>query len=96
MNIRHTLSCVFILLFALAAQPAASAAPSKKTDPRLSTLVSALQTVSPDPLGGRLGLEITATRVIKSELATGGRATQTAAIGAELRAYQTWKNAQKS
>ena len=43
---------------AAASQPVLAA--SSKSDARIAALVAALQAVSPDPLGGRLGLDVSA------------------------------------
>lgn len=57
MNLR----LIAFLLVATAAQASSLAAktPASKFDPRTASLVAALQAVSPDPLGGKLGVEIT-------------------------------------
>ena len=79
-----------------ASQPLLAAAP--KADARASALVAALQAVSPDPLGGRLGLA--ASAVPSSTPASGvtgnNLISQASHVDRDHRAYLAWKSAQKS
>lgn len=88
---------LFAALGLIAASQDALAA-SKKADAGAGSLVSALQAVSPDPLGGRLGLAIAAARNTEPALApaAGNRTVQTSGISSDLRAYLQWKKTQKS
>jgi hypothetical protein len=88
------------LLFAVsllaASQPALAA--TKKADARTADLVAALQAVSPDPLGGRLGLAAAATQVaplspVKVERSV---VVQSQRASPDERAYLLWKRTQKS
>ena len=94
-----SLSSFSILAFAgllAASQPMLAAAP--KADARAKALVAALQTVSPDPLGGRLGLAALAvpTAAVPSEATTSQYAAKSPRAEADQRAYLVWKSAQKS
>jgi hypothetical protein len=94
------------LLFALVGFLAASQsvlAASKKADDRTAALVAALQAVSPDPLGGRLGLAASGVRpdtapatAAPPAAASRGRTAQTAPLDRDHRAYVIWKSVQKS
>lgn len=79
-----------------ASQPLLAA--TNKADTRVGALVAALQTVSPDPLGGRLGLAVAAARTPTTDLSSPARSrtVQNTGATADQRAYQRWKNAQKS
>lgn len=85
------------LLFAFAGLLAASQpllAAASKADARAAALVAALQAVSPDPLGGRLGL---AASVADQPAATRQTAKNpTAQATNDQRAYASWKVAKKS
>lgn len=77
----------------------AVAAP-KKADERSSSLVAALQAVSPDPLGGKLGLAASGARTEVTP-ATNGSNKRTLTVQAsraiyDQRAYLIWKSANKS
>ena len=77
-------------------QPALAA--TKKADQRIKALVTALQAVSPDPLGGHLGL-VVATALAATPTPTKGErnfAQQSSRINPDQSAYLNWKNAQKS
>jgi hypothetical protein len=91
-------SLLFIAFAGLlaASQPALAAAP--KADARATALVAALQAVSPDPLGGRLGLAATAARPsAPANGAMGGHlAAEASHLDRDQRAYLVWKSAQKS
>ena len=87
--------CAFVGLLA-ASRPMLAASP--KTDARATALVAALQAVSPDPLGGRLGLAaapeqaaMPTSRTVTSSVAKGDARTD-----GDHRAYLAWKSAQKS
>ena len=86
---------IFLGLAALT-QPAL-ASPSQKEAAKTAALVAALQAVSPDPLGGRLGLAATASR---SESAPMVSTTTTVKgitqLDIDHRAYVVWKSSQKS
>ena len=94
------------LLFALVGFLAASQpllAASKKADERTAALVAVLQAVSPDPLGGRLGLAASGARPATAPdiatppaAASRGRTAQAAALDRDHRAYVIWKSARKS
>jgi hypothetical protein len=93
MNTPRPLLAVFSLAFAgllAASQPMLAAAP--KADARAAELVAALQAVSPDPLGGRLGLAVTPSNAADKSAAK----TQTTQMTADQRAYASWKAATKS
>ncbi|MSU49161.1 MAG: hypothetical protein EXS37_08780 [Opitutus sp.] len=70
-------------------QPAFAAAPT--TPARTAALVAAVEAVSPDPLGGRLGLAIASART-----ATQSPAAKNALTAQVSDAYAAWKNARKS
>jgi hypothetical protein len=88
------------LLFATgllaASRPALAAAP--KADARTIELVAALQAVSPDPLGGRLGLAAATVQAAPAAPAKDNRrvASQSVLIDHDQRAYLLWKSSQKS
>jgi hypothetical protein len=90
---------LFALLGFFAASPHTLAA-SKKADERTAALVVALQTVSPDPLGGRLGLAASASRTDSASSATTptnrGLTAEMSRAVLDQRAYLIWKSAQKS
>ena len=77
---------------------------AKPSDPRTAALVAALQAVSPDPLGGRLGLAATAARLTPAPAsptlpaATAPRTLteQATPLDRDQRAYLAWKSTQKS
>lgn len=94
------LSLTFALVGLLGASHSAVAAP-KKADERAAALVAALQAVSPDPLGGRLGLAVTTARPADTVSAanptsTRGLTVDNARAELDRRAYLSWKNGQKS
>ncbi len=84
----------FCLSATLASPLAAIAAP--KTAAANAALVAAVQAVSPDPLGGRLGLAATSTRNSDTRSDRTVRAEQTAMIEADRKAYSAWKASRKS
>jgi hypothetical protein len=78
-----------------ASQPLLAAAP--KADARAAALVAALQAVSPDPLGGRLGLAASATGQPTLAKQSGQNLTaQSARAQLDQRAYAIWKSSTKS
>lgn len=91
MKTRLTFSLLAFAGLLAASQPLLAAAP--KTDARAAALVAALQAVSPDPLGGRLGLVASA-----AGQATLGKQDAKNKVGqtVDQRAYATWKAATKS
>ena len=93
-NLSRTLFATVALL--VASQPLLAA--TKKADKELGALVAALQTVSPDPLGGRLGLAVAATSTPTPALSakSNGLTAQNSGVSADQRAYQLWKNDRKS
>lgn len=93
---------LFALVGFLAASQSVLAA-SSKADERTAALVAALQAVSPDPLGGRLGLAASAARpnttpATAAQTAAAGRGltAQAAPLDRDHRAYVIWKSSQKS
>lgn len=94
-NLR-SLSLLAALSLIAASQNALAA--SKKTDAGAGSLVSALQAVSPDPLGGRLGLAVATARNTEPTLnaTVSNRTVQTSGVNSDLRAYLLWKKTQKS
>ena len=87
---------LFALLGFFAASPHTLAA-SKQTDERTAALVVALQIVSPDPRGGRLGLAASASRTDAAPApTTRGLTAQTSRAAIDQRAYLIWKSTQKS
>ena len=81
-------------LFA-ASQPVLAATP--KADARTAALVAALQAVSPDPLGGRLGLEVATTQAAPLVAAPVQRNyTASTTVDRDQRSYAIWKSALKS
>lgn len=88
---------VFLGLAALT-QPAVAASSKKEKDAaKTAALVAALQAVSPDPLGGRLGLAATSPR---SEAPVSATTTDSrkgvTRMDLDQRAYVIWKSSQKS
>jgi hypothetical protein len=79
----------------VASQPLLAAAP--KADARAAALVAALQAVSPDPLGGRLGLAV-AVAGKPGPAQPNAKGPTAQALGAQVdqRAYASWKVATKS
>jgi hypothetical protein len=96
MNIRFTPILVALLGFAAVTQPVMAAA-SKKEAARTAALVAALQAVSPDPLGGRLGLAATQSRTEATPVVTAAPAGRNVTrFDLDQRAYVIWKSSQKS
>ena len=84
-------------LAALLVSPlAALAAPKPAAPAANAALVAALQAVSPDPLGGRLGLVAATARNLENRTPPAGRTEQTAMVEADRQAYAAWKNTRKS
>lgn len=75
---RRTCSLLAALALAVAAQPALLAAAKPAKD--LSALVTALQAVSPDPLGGKLGVAIASRTNAASVVTTPAGRAKPAAI----------------
>ena len=95
MNTRTSLSVFAFVGLLAASQSLLAAAP--KTDARANALVAALQAVSPDPLGGRLGLAASAEHTTSVSSAPAGQvAVKSSRDEADHRAYLVWKSAQKS
>jgi len=96
MKTRSVLALAAIMGLLAASQSALAATP--KIDARAQALVAALQAVSPDPLGGRLGLAVAAANVpaIAKDSDRYQVATQTTRAEYERRAYIIWKSSQKS
>ncbi len=78
------------IALAAASRPLLAAAP--KADARSAALVAALQAVSPDPLGGRLGLTVASARA--AEQAQDNRTVL--GTDADRRAYAAWKGSKKA
>lgn len=86
---------LFAVALLAASQPALAAA--TKGDSRTAALVAALQAVSPDPLGGRLGLEVSvASAPSLAPAAKGTYATQSPRAVLDQRTYMIWKSSLKS
>lgn len=88
-----------LILFAFvglvsASQPLLAA--NSKADARAAALVSALQAVSPDPLGGRLGLSAAAGVEVITQSSPSRVTAQTSNAQLDQRAYNAWKRTQKS
>ena len=96
MNARPSLSLFAFAGLLAASQPMLAAAP--KADARAKALITALQTVSPDPLGGRLGLAALAvpTMAVPNESTAGQDAAKSPRAEADQRTYLVWSSAQKS
>lgn len=96
MKTRTSLVLFAAISFLAASQPMLAAA--AKADTRTGALVAALQLVSPDPLGGRLGLAIAAARTPNTDVSSANRnlTVQNSGTSADQRAYQLWKKTQKS
>lgn len=95
MKYRFALPVLALALLA-AAQPLLAAS---KADARAAALVAALQTVSPDPLGGQLGLEVSIARTTPVAAIAPSRklaATQSPRAEYDHRTYLIWKSSQKS
>lgn len=95
MNTRFTSLLVALLGFASLAQPVLAA--SKKDTDRTAALVAALQAVSPDPLGGRLGLAASQSRPAAAPVVAPAPAGRNVTrFDLDQRAYVIWKSSQKS
>lgn len=80
------------LVFVAASLPALAAAP--KADTRSAALVAALQAVSPDPLGGSIGLTVATT--LANDRAPSNRAAAVKnSFDTERQAYAAWKKSAK-
>ena len=95
---KNSLSLALVAVVSLFAASQPLLAATKKVDTRVGALVAALQTVSPDPLGGRLGLAVAAARTPESAVSSPDRSrtVQNSGATADQRAYQLWKKTQKS
>jgi hypothetical protein len=94
---RRPLSSLFAAVSLLvASQPLLAA--TKKAEARNADLVAALQAVSPDPLGGRLGLAAVTAQASTLPAAKGDRnvVSQTRIGSSDQRAYALWKGGNKS
>ncbi len=94
----HLISTALALVGFLATASSGLAA-SKKIDARSAALVAALQAVSPDPLGGRLGLAASGARTEAAPSANTAKRDLTAQSSRAIydqRAYLIWKSSQKS
>jgi hypothetical protein len=93
---RHLLPALLSALCLVAAsRPALAAAPKAGAN----SLVAALQAVSPDPLGGRLGLAAATARAAALPAAMEARsvaAQSSSRAEHDRRAYLLWKSTQKS
>ena len=76
----------------------ASVLAAKKPDTRTAALVAALHAVSPDPLGGRLGYDVTAARtpVLTTDTERSAVTAQASRDEVDRQAYVVWKRTQKS
>ncbi len=90
-----TSSARFLVLGALLASPLTTLAAPKPAASN-SALVAALQAVSPDPLGGRLGLVAASARLGEVRTERTSRAELTASNEADRKAYSAWKGTRKS
>jgi hypothetical protein len=84
-------SLLFAVSLLAASQPALAA--TKKADARTAELVAALQAVSPDPLGGRLGLAAATAQAEALPAAKADRnlVSRARAGSSDQRAYSVWK-----
>ncbi len=95
MNIRTSFSLFAFVGLLAASQSLLAAAP--KADARAKALIAALQAVSPDPLGGRLGLAASGEHSTTLANGTADKvAVKSPQADADHRAYLVWKSAQKS
>ena len=99
MKFRFTSVLVVCLGLAAVSSPAFAASKKEIAAAKTAALVAALQSVSPDPLGGRLGLAATAARS-ESAPATASTANPSdkgvTRFDLDQRAYVIWKSSQKS
>ena len=95
MKTRLTFSLFAFVGLLAASQSLLAAAP--KADAHTTALVSALQAVSPDPLGGRLGLAVaTASQPKLSTQSAQDLTVQSSSTQRDQRAYVLWKSSPKS
>ena len=95
MKTRLTFSLFAFVGLLSASQSLLAAAP--KADARTTALVAALQAVSPDLLGGRLGLAAaTAAQPVVARGAGQNLTTQSFSSQLDQRAYVLWKSSWKS
>lgn len=95
---KHSLAFPLFALVGLLAASRPTLAAATKSDARTTALVAALQAVSPDPLGGRLGLAASAARTPAVATVAGGSSytAQSQQAESDRRAYIIWKSSQKS
>lgn len=92
---KRTLFTTLLSAISLLAASQSALAATKKADARATELVAALQAVSPDPLGGRLGLAAATVRAVPLAAIKGSR-NVTGVTNPDERAYLIWKSTQKS
>jgi len=94
---RQLFATLFTAVSLLAASQPLLAA-TTKADARNADLVAALQAVSPDPLGGRLGLAAATAQAAATPAAKGDRnlVLQARSGTSDQRAYALWKGGTKS
>ncbi len=95
MKTRLTFSLFAFVGLLSASQSLLAAAP--KADARTAALVAALQAVSPDPLGGRLGLAASAAgQPTLASQSDQNLTAQSERSRLDQRAYAAWKSSTKS
>lgn len=94
MNRKISFALISAIVLVAASRPALAAAP--KADVRSTALVAALQAVSPDPLGGNLGLTV-ANALANERAPSNSAAIAKSTIDTDRQAYSAWKkNSKKS
>ncbi len=97
MKNRVTSVLVAFLGLAAFAQPTFAASKKETAAAKTAALVAALQSVSPDPLGGRLGLAATGPRTEAAPVATAATSSKgVTSFDMDQRAYVIWKSSLKS
>jgi hypothetical protein len=99
MNSRLTFSLLVATAFFSAVQPMSAASKKefqRQEALRSEALVAALQQVSPDPLGGRLGLNLAIDLAPKTTSPATQSLAKVSDRGADRRGYLSWKRAKKS
>lgn len=86
---------IVALMVAGLALPLQAQGKQTKLTPRAERLAAAVLAVSPDALGGRLGLDLATTRSATAEVSAPPAARVTANSTDQL-AYQAWKAGRKS
>jgi hypothetical protein len=95
MKSRHLATLFTAVSLLVASQPLLAA--TTKADARNAELVAALQAVSPDPLGGRLGLAAATAQAAALPAAKRNDASwQARVIKSDQRAYALWKGGNQS